>query len=115
MQFVAGSQWFGHLTYPPSNPSEHNVVNQSIGNPEQYGAIVFDVLKAGEASLSSDLLFHGATANDSGRRRCRLILHYCSAEVHADHLNFGDKYLSPFGYSKTKSRISQAERDKSRG
>ncbi len=83
-QFVAGSQRYGHLTYRPSDPSEHNVLNQSIDNPEQYGQIVFDVLKAGEVSLHSDLLLHGSDANDSDRRRCGLTLRYCSAEVHAD-------------------------------
>ena len=84
VQFVAGSQQFGHLTYRPSDPSEHNVLNQSIDNPQQYGQIVFDVLKAGEASLHSDLLLHGSAANGSDRRRCGLTLRYCSAEVHAD-------------------------------
>jgi hypothetical protein len=84
VQFVAGSQRSGHLTYRPSDPAEHNVLNQSIDNPEQYGEIVFDVLKAGEVSLHSDLLLHGSAANDSDRRRCGLTLRYCSAEVHAD-------------------------------
>ncbi len=84
VQFVAGSQHYGHLTYRPSDPAEHNVLNQSIDNPEQYGRIVFDVLKAGEASLHSDLLLHGSAANDSDRRRCGLTLRYCSADVHAD-------------------------------
>jgi non-heme Fe2+,alpha-ketoglutarate-dependent halogenase len=84
VKFVAGSQRSGHLTYRPSDPAEHNVLNQSIDNPELYGEIVFDVLKAGEVSLHSDLLLHGSAANDSDRRRCGLTLRYCSAEVHAD-------------------------------
>ena len=83
VQFVAGSHRSGHLTYRPSDPSEHNVLNQSIDNPEQYGSIVFDVLKAGEVSLHSDLLLHGSAANDSDRRRCGLTLRYCSADVRA--------------------------------
>ncbi len=84
VKFVAGSQRSGHLTYRPSDPSEHNVLNQSIDNPEEYGSIVFDVLKAGEVSLHSDLLLHGSDANDSDRRRCGLTLRYCSADVRAD-------------------------------
>ena len=84
VQFVSGSQRYGHLTYRPSDPTEHNVLNQSIDNPEQYGEVVYDVLKAGEASLHSDLLLHGSAANDSDRRRCGLTLRYCSADVHAD-------------------------------
>ncbi len=83
MQFVAGSHKHGHMTYRPSNPDEHNVLNQSIDNAEQYGVIVDDVLKAGEASLHSDLLLHGSEANHSDRRRCGLTLRYCSAEVRA--------------------------------
>ncbi len=83
MQFVAGSHKYGHMTYRPSDPGEHNVLNQSIDNPEQYGVIVDDVLKAGEVSLHSDLLLHGSEANNSDRRRCGLTLRYCSAEVHA--------------------------------
>ncbi len=53
MQFVAGSHKYGHMTYRPSDPGEHNVLNQSIDNPEQYGDIVDDILKAGEVSLHS--------------------------------------------------------------
>lgn len=83
VQFVAGSQKFGYMTYRSSSPDEHNVLNQSIDNPEQYGVIVDDILQAGEASLHSDLLLHGSEANFSDRRRCGLTLRYCSAEVRA--------------------------------
>jgi non-heme Fe2+,alpha-ketoglutarate-dependent halogenase len=48
MRFIAGSHHSGHLTFRPSSPDEHNVLNQSIDNPEQYGSIVDDCLKAGE-------------------------------------------------------------------
>lgn len=83
MKFIAGSHKFGQMTYRPSNPAEHNVLNQTIDNAEQYGQIVLDELKAGQASLHSDLLLHGSEANDSDRRRCGLTLRYASAEVHA--------------------------------
>ena len=83
MRFVAGSHHFGHLTYRPSDSSEHNVLDQTIDNPEQYGQPVDDVLKAGEVSLHSDLLLHGSNANDSDRRRCGLTLRYCATEVRA--------------------------------
>ena len=83
MRFVSGSHHYGHLTYRPSSPGEHNVLDQTIENVEQYGTPVDDVLKAGEVSLHSDLLLHGSEANDSDRRRCGLTLRYCAAEVRA--------------------------------
>lgn len=83
MRFIAGSHHYGHLTYRPSDSTEHNVLNQSIDNAEQYGTVVDDDLRAGEISLHSDLLLHGSEANHSDRRRCGLTLRYCAAEVRA--------------------------------
>lgn len=83
MKFVAGSHHVGHLTYRPSDSSEHNVLNQTIDNAEQYGEVVLDELKAGQVSIHSDLLLHGSEANTSDRRRCGLTLRYCAAEVRA--------------------------------
>jgi ectoine hydroxylase-related dioxygenase (phytanoyl-CoA dioxygenase family) len=83
MRFLAGSHRHGHLTYRPSDPAEHNVLNQTIDNPEQYGRAVDIELKAGEVSVHSDLLLHGSEANRSGRRRCGLTLRYCAATVRA--------------------------------
>ena len=84
MKFVAGSHHHGHMTYRPSNPAEHNVLNQTIENPEQFGEIVYDDLKAGQISMHSDLLLHGSEANDSDRRRCGLTLRYAAASVRAE-------------------------------
>lgn len=84
MKFVAGSHHFGHMTFRPSSPDEHNVLNQTIDNPEQFGSIELDELKAGQFSIHSDLLLHGSDANQSQRRRCGLTLRYCSADVRAD-------------------------------
>ncbi|QDV55813.1 phytanoyl-CoA dioxygenase family protein [Rosistilla oblonga] len=83
MRFIAGSHHVGHLTYRPSDSAEHNVLNQTIDNPEQYGSVVYNPLPAGSASIHSDLLLHGSESNDSDRRRCALTLRYCSADVHA--------------------------------
>jgi non-heme Fe2+,alpha-ketoglutarate-dependent halogenase len=90
MRFIAGSHHFGHLTYRPSDSSEHNVLNQTIENVEQYGTEVCDELNAGEVSIHSDLLLHGSEANDSDRRRCGLTLRYCAAEVRA-HMDWNQK------------------------
>lgn len=83
MRFLAGSHHFGHLTYRPSDPAEHNVLNQSIEGAERFGMPVDVELMAGEVSLHSDLLLHGSEANRSARRRCGLTLRYCAAEVRA--------------------------------
>lgn len=90
MRFIRGSHHFGHLTYRPSDSSEHNVLNQTIENPEQYGEPVDDVLRAGQASIHSDLLLHGSEANHSDRRRCGLTLRYAAADVRA-HLGWNAK------------------------
>jgi hypothetical protein len=83
MRFLAGSHHHGHLTFRPSDPAEHNVLNQTIEDAERYGTPVDVELKAGSASLHSDLLLHGSQANRSQRRRCGLTLRYCAAEVRA--------------------------------
>jgi ectoine hydroxylase-related dioxygenase (phytanoyl-CoA dioxygenase family) len=79
MRFLAGSHHFGHLTYRPSSPGEHNVLNQTVEGAERFGTPVDVGLRAGEASLHCDLLLHGSEANRSGRRRCGLTLRYCAA------------------------------------
>jgi non-heme Fe2+,alpha-ketoglutarate-dependent halogenase len=90
MRFVAGSHHFGHLTFRPSDSAEHNVLDQTIENAEQYGTPVDDVLDAGQVSLHSDLLLHGSEANNSDRRRCGLTLRYCAADVRA-HMDWNQK------------------------
>ncbi len=84
MRFLPGSHHFGHLTYRPSDPAEHNVLNQTIENIEQFGEPVDVELQAGEISIHSDLLLHGSEANMSKRRRCGLTLRYCATDVRAD-------------------------------
>ena len=83
MRFIAGSHHHGHMTYRPSDSAEHNVLSQTIDDPEQYGTVVYNPLRAGSVSIHSDLLLHGSAANVSNRRRCALTLRYCSADVHA--------------------------------
>jgi len=90
MRFVAGSHHHGAVTFRPSSPNEHNVLNQTIENAEQYGRFVDDCLKAGEISIHSDLLLHGSEANMSDRRRCGLTLRYAPVEVRA-YLDWNQK------------------------
>ena len=84
MKFIAGSQHSGHLTYREASAADHSVLGQTVENPEQYGTVVVDDLKAGQASIHNDLLLHGSEANNSTRRRCGLTLRYAAAEVRAE-------------------------------
>lgn len=90
MRFVAGSHHHGYMTFRPSSAAEHNVLNQTIDDPFQYGVEVCDELRAGEISIHSDLLLHGSEANKSDRRRCGLTLRYAAAEVRA-HMDWNQK------------------------
>ena len=90
MRFVAGSHHYGHLTFRVSDSHEHNVLNQTIENAEQYGKVDDICLKAGQFSMHSDLLLHGSEANASQRRRCGLTLRYAAAEVRA-YLDWNQK------------------------
>lgn len=83
MKFISGSHHSGHLTYRESSAEDHSVLGQTVENPEQYGDIVVDDLKAGQISIHSDLLLHGSEANNSDRRRCGLTLRYAAADVKA--------------------------------
>ncbi len=59
------------------------MLNQTVPEVEKYGEPVYVELKAGEASVHSDLLLHGSDANESARRRCGLTLRYTSGDVRA--------------------------------
>jgi hypothetical protein len=78
---VAGSHLLGHLTYRRSAAGEDNVLDQTVENAEQYGAVVYNELEAGQISIHSDLLLHSSEVNNSQRRRCGLTLRYCTPDV----------------------------------
>jgi len=83
MRFLAGSHHHGHLTWRKSTPDEHNTLDQSVENAEQYGTPIDNILRAGECSLHADLLLHGSEANESSHRRCGLTLRYTTPDVRA--------------------------------
>ena len=83
MKYIPGTHVLGHLTYSLSENDTSNVLNQTVPDVEKYGAPVYVELKAGEASLHSDLLLHGSEANASDRRRCGLTLRYTAGDVRA--------------------------------
>lgn len=90
MRYLPGTHVLGHLTYQLSEQDESNVLNQTVPDIEKYGAPVYVELKAGEASVHSDLLLHGSEANTSARRRCGLTLRYTPSDVRA-YLGWADK------------------------
>jgi non-heme Fe2+,alpha-ketoglutarate-dependent halogenase len=90
MRFIPGTHVLGHLTYKLSETDPSNVLNQTVPEVEKYGDPVNDELKAGEASVHSDLLLHGSQANESNRRRCGLTLRYTTGNVRA-YMGWQDK------------------------
>jgi len=90
MRFIPSSHLHGLIDYEPSDAAEGNVLNQTVQDAERFGAPVDVELRAGQASIHSDLLLHGSEANESDRRRCGLTLRYCAADVKA-HLGWNRK------------------------
>jgi ectoine hydroxylase-related dioxygenase (phytanoyl-CoA dioxygenase family) len=90
MKYIPGTHVLGHLTYKLSENDTANVLNQTVPDVEKYGEPVYVQLRAGEASLHSDLLLHGSDANLSERRRCGLTLRYTTGDVRA-YMGWQDK------------------------
>ncbi len=90
MKYIPGTHVLGHLTYKLTEQDASNVLNQTVPDVEKYGEPVYVELKAGEASLHSDLLLHGSDANESDRRRCGLTLRYTAGDVRA-YMGWQDK------------------------
>lgn len=83
MKYLPGTHVLGHLTYKLSESDPSNVLNQTVPDAEKYGEPVYVELKAGEASIHSDLLLHGSETNTSPRRRCGLTLRFTPGDVRA--------------------------------
>jgi ectoine hydroxylase-related dioxygenase (phytanoyl-CoA dioxygenase family) len=83
MRFIPGTHHYGHLTYQLTEESDPSLLNQVVPDIERFGNPVNNVLKAGQASIHTDLLLHGSEANMSTRRRCGLTLRYTTADVRA--------------------------------
>jgi hypothetical protein len=90
MRYIPKTHTLGHLTWQLSETDESNVLNQTVPGAENLGDPVDVELKAGEASIHSDLLLHSSEANTSSRRRCGLTLRYTPGEVQA-FLGWADK------------------------
>ncbi|MCY3923518.1 MAG: phytanoyl-CoA dioxygenase family protein [Chloroflexi bacterium] len=84
MQVIPGSHLKAQVEFRDSDADEHNVLNQTVEDPEQHGdPPVALELKAGQISLHSDWVLHGSDPNESKRRRCGLAMRYLSKDVRA--------------------------------
>ena len=84
MQVIPGSHLKAQVEFRDSAADEHNVLNQTVEDPEQHGdPPVALELKAGQISLHSDWVLHGSEPNESNRRRCGLAMRYLSKDVRA--------------------------------
>lgn len=83
MEVYCGSHQYGLIDFKTSDTDDGNVLDQSVKEPEKYGRHQLTPLRAGQASIHSDLLVHGSAPNNSTRRRCGLTLRYTPADVNA--------------------------------
>ena len=90
MKFIPGSHHHGQIPSQPSDVEEHNVLNQTVSRPEDWGENAVNVeLKAGQISIHSDLLLHGSEPNLSTTDRRGLTLRYMPSDVQCTDSNFG--------------------------
>jgi ectoine hydroxylase-related dioxygenase (phytanoyl-CoA dioxygenase family) len=83
MQVLPGTHLNGLLPWHETSVPDRNILTQAIDDAALSGEPVTIALRAGQASLHSDLLVHGSHPNRSDRRRCGLTLRYCPPDVRA--------------------------------
>lgn len=84
LQIIPRSHLNAQVPFKLSDPEEHNILNQTVVDPERYGdAPVTLELKAGQISLHSDWLLHSSEVNHSQRRRCGLAMRFLASDVRA--------------------------------
>ena len=83
LQFLPGSHLAGELEYREGDPIEVEVLTPVDQVLRIYDDLVDVELRAGEISLHSDMLVHGAGRNNSDRPRCGLSMRYAPADVFA--------------------------------
>ncbi len=90
MKFIPGSHRHGQIPFQKSDLQEHNVLNQTVTDPQGWGESAVSVeLKAGQISIHSDLLLHGSEPNLSTTDRRGLTLRYMPSDVQCIDSNFG--------------------------
>ena len=81
MHFAAGSHLLGPLPYEELALDGTRVLGRQVRGADGYDADAVNVLRAGQASLHSDLLLHGSAPNLSQRRRAGLTIRYAAASA----------------------------------
>lgn len=81
MQFVPGSHRSGPLEHESLALDGTRVLGRRATGLDRWPERFVNQLRAGQASLHSDLPLHGSDANASTRRRAGLTLRYAAAEV----------------------------------
>lgn len=81
MHFVPGSHLLGPLPFDELELDGTRVLGRRVSNAEQYNDRFVNSLRAGQASIHSDLLLHGSAANTSQRRRAGLTLRYAATSA----------------------------------
>lgn len=81
MQFVPRSHLEGALEHEVLGLDGTRVLGRRVKGIEHRPGRYVDELRAGQASLHSDLLLHGSDANASDRRRAGLTMRYAAADV----------------------------------
>ena len=81
MAFVPGSHLAGPLEHESLALDGTRVLGRRARGVTEATPKFVNTLRAGQASLHSDLLLHGSSANTSDRRRAGLTLRYAAADV----------------------------------
>lgn len=102
MRVIPGSHLAGEVRLLPSAVEEESVLGMTAENAESYGPPVSINLRAGQASIHSDMLLHGSEPNHSRRRRCGLAMRYLPVDVRAltqyNRLSIHCRAGDPTGY-----------------
>ena len=81
MCFAPGSHLQGPLEHIGLDLDGTRVLGRQVADPDAWPDRFRNELRAGQASLHTDLLLHGSAANRSARRRAGLTLRYAAADV----------------------------------
>lgn len=81
MRYTPGSHLAGPLAHRQLELDGTRTLKREVAAAPDDGAILMNVLAAGEASIHADLLLHGSAANISGRRRSALAIRYASTDI----------------------------------
>lgn len=121
--FVEGSHRLGRIPWQRT-VSERHLLTQEIPDVDLLGRLVPTLLRAGQASVHSDLTIHGSVGNSSAKRRAGLALRFVAADadclgpmLNGYRMNSGcilpkGRQSDPRGHWRALKRRSGARREK---